>query len=68
MALGTVSAQERFESPRELLGERLRGICRLLADYGEAIFPHDYFADCYTSSVRGRPTVPARLLATVMVL
>ena len=68
MALGTVSAQERFESPRELLGERLRGIYRLLADYGEAIFPHDYFADCYTSSVRGRPTVPARVLATVMVL
>ena len=68
MALGTVSAQERFESPRELLGDRLRGIYRLLADYGEAIFPRDYFADCYTSSARGRPTVPARVLATVMVL
>lgn len=68
MALGTVSAQQRFESPRELLGDRLRGIYRLLADHGEAIFPHDYFADCYTASARGRPTVPARVLATVMVL
>jgi len=68
MALGTVSAQPRFEHPRELLGDRLRGIHRLLAEYGEAIFPHDYFADCYTSSARGRPTVPARVLATVMVL
>ena len=68
MALGTVLAQQRFERPEELLGDRLRGIYRLLADYGEAIFPHDYFADCYTDSVRGRPTVPARVLATVMVL
>ncbi len=68
MALGTVSSLERFERPAELLGDRLRGIYRLLADYGEAIFPHDYFADCYTNSARGRPTVPARVLATVMVL
>ncbi len=68
MALGTTSAQERFDGPRDLLGERLRGIYRLLADNGEAIFPHDYFADCYTNSVRGRPTVPARVLATVIVL
>ena len=68
MALGTASVQERFENPRALLGDRLRGIYRLLADYGEAIFPHDYFADCYKDSTRGRPTVPARVLATVMVL
>ena len=68
MALGTASVQERFENPRALLGDRLRGIYRLLADYGEAIFPHDYFADCYKDSARGRPTVPARVLATVMVL
>jgi len=32
------------------------------------MFPHDYFADCYKDSARGRPTVPARVLATVMIL
>ncbi|HSH61460.1 MAG TPA: hypothetical protein VK988_17820, partial [Acidimicrobiales bacterium] len=68
MALGTVSPQQRFDNPRELLGDRLRGIYRLLADHGEEIFPHDYFADCYKNSARGRPTVPARVLATTMVL
>ena len=68
MALGTVSAQERFDNPKALLGERLRGIYLFLATHGEAIFPHDYFADCYKDSVRGRPTVPGRVLATVMVL
>lgn len=68
MALGTVSAQERFDNPRALLGDRLRGIYRLLADHGEVMFPHDYFADCYKDSARGRPTVPARVLATTMVL
>src|SRR5213078_4472550 len=28
----------------------------------------DYFADLYTESAKGRPTVPARVVATVMVL
>jgi hypothetical protein len=32
------------------------------------MFPDDYFADLYTESVRGRPTVPARMMATVMLL
>jgi IS5 family transposase len=70
MALGVAQAQARFESPRELLGERLRegSIYRLLADEGEHIFPEGYFADLYTVSARGRPTVPARVLATAMVL
>jgi len=70
MALGVAQAQPRFESPRELLGERLRegSIYRLLADEGAVIFPDGYFADLYTSSRRGHPTVPARVLATVMVL
>lgn len=30
------------------------------------LFPDDYFAVLYTTSVRGRPTVPARTLATVI--
>jgi len=68
MALGTAPVVQRFENPRELLGERLKGVYRLLADHGERIFPDDYFADCYKESRRGRPTIPARVLATVMVL
>ena len=70
MALGLAQAQVRFESPRELLGDRLRqgSIYRLLADEGARIFPDEYFADLYTTSARGRPTVPARVLATAMVL
>ena len=70
MALGVAQAQARFESPRELLGDRLKegSIYRLLADEGARIFPDSYFADLYTSSRRGHPTVPARVLATVMLL
>jgi hypothetical protein len=70
MALGTTSLQPRFENPREILGDRLRegSIYRLLADEGDRLFPNDYFADLFTRSVRGRPTVPARVLATVMLL
>jgi IS5 family transposase len=70
MALGFAQVQQRFENPREILGDRLRegSIYRLLADHGDRLFPDDYFADLYKDSVRGRPTVPARVLATVMVL
>ncbi|MGH4001298.1 MAG: transposase, partial [Pseudonocardiaceae bacterium] len=68
MALGVAPTAQRFENPRELLGERLRGVYRLLAEHGDSIFPDDYFADCYKDSRRGRPTIPARVLATVMVL
>lgn len=70
MALGTAQAQQRFENPREILGERLRegSIYRLLADEGQRLFPDDYFADLHKASALGRPTVPARTLATVMLL
>jgi Transposase DDE domain/Transposase domain (DUF772) len=70
MALGVAVVQQRFENPRAILGDRLQegSIYRLLADYGDVLFPDDYFADLYTVSLRGRPTVPARVLATVMVL
>lgn len=62
--------QARFEDPREVLGDRLAegSIYRLLADEGYRLFPDDYFADLYADSVRGRPTIPARVMATVMVL
>ena len=51
-----------------MLGERLRGIYLLLAEHGGAMFGDDYFTDLYKSSRLGRPTIPARVLATVMLL
>jgi Transposase domain (DUF772) len=70
MALGASVLQDRFESPRELLGERLREVSlyRLLADEGARLFGDDYFADLYKDSARGRPTIPARVMATTMLL
>jgi len=32
------------------------------------LFPEDYFADLFKRSRKGRPTIPARVMATVMVL
>jgi hypothetical protein len=70
MALGSAQVQQGFDDPRVLLGDRLRegSLYRLLADHGQVVFPDDYFADLYAESARGRPTVPARVVATVMVL
>ena len=68
MAIGRSNVQPRFEDPRSLLGDRLRGIYLLLAEHGGAMFADDYFADLYKSSKLGRPTIPARVLATVMLL
>src|SRR5205809_489043 len=70
MALGKAQLQLSFQDPREILGDRLRAgsLYRLLADHGQVMFPDGYFADLYTDSARGRPTVPARVMATVMLL
>jgi len=70
MALGRAQVQQGFDDPRVLLGERLRegSLYRLLADHGHVMFPDGYFGDLYTESARGRPTVPARVVATVMLL
>jgi hypothetical protein len=70
MALGRSKAQQRFENPREILGDRLKegSIYRLLADHGDQLFADDYFADLYEESARGRPTIAARVMATVMLL
>jgi Transposase DDE domain/Transposase domain (DUF772) len=70
MALGRAQAQQGFQDPRGILGDRLRegSLYRLLADHGQVMFPDGYFADLYAESARGRPTVPARVMATVMVL
>ena len=51
-----------------MLGDRLVGLYRFLGDDGHRLFGDDYFADLYVRSRLGRPTVPARVLATVMVL
>jgi Transposase DDE domain/Transposase domain (DUF772) len=70
MALGVVVEQRQFLGPRDVLGDRLRvgSIYRLLADEGDRLFPTGYFADLHKRSAKGRPTVPARVLATVMIL
>lgn len=70
MALGSARVQQRFDNPRGILGDRLRegSIYRLLADHGHVMFPDDYFADCYSDSRKGRPTIAARVMATVMIL
>jgi hypothetical protein len=53
-----------------LLGDQLPGgsIYRLLAEHGAALFGDEYFADLFQRSTLGRPTVPARVVATVMLL
>lgn len=43
-------------------------IYRLLAQHGGALFGEEYFADLFKRSTLGRPTVPARVVATVMLL
>jgi hypothetical protein len=70
MALGRASVQQGFDDPQVLLGDRLRegSLYRLLADHGLVMFPDDYFADLFTGSAKGRPTVAARVVATVMLL
>jgi hypothetical protein len=53
-----------------LVGDQLSAgsIYRLLAEHGGALFGDDYFADLFKRSALGRPTVPARVMATVMLL
>jgi hypothetical protein len=68
MAIGRHDRQVRFEDPVGLLGDRLVGVYRLLAEHGGVLFGEDYFADLFKRSRKGRPTVPARVVATVMVL
>ncbi len=40
----------------------------MLTDHGGRLFGDDYFADLYKRSSRRRPTVPARVVATAMLL
>jgi hypothetical protein len=70
VALGCENRQGRFDDVMLLLGDRLAegSIYRLLAEDGAALFGDEYFADLFKCSTLGRPTVPARVTATVMLL
>src|SRR5258706_7550865 len=70
MAVGRAEAQLRFDDAAGLLGDRLApgSVYHLLAGEGQRLFPDDYFADLFTASAKGRPTIPARVVATTMLL
>ena len=53
-----------------LVGDHLLpgSVYRLLAEHGAALFGDEYFADLFKRSALGRPTVPARVVAAVMLL
>jgi hypothetical protein len=70
MAVGRAEAQIRFDDAAVLLGDRLApgSVYHLLAGEGQRLFPDDYFADLFLASAKGRPTVPARVVATTMLL
>lgn len=70
MAIGLADRQTRFDDAALLLGEQLSAgsVYRLLAEHGDRLFGDDYLADLFTRSRLGRPTVPARVIATVMLL
>jgi Transposase DDE domain/Transposase domain (DUF772) len=70
VAIGLADRQARFDDAALLLGEDLRSgsVYRLLAEHGDRLFGDDYFADLFARSRLGRPTIPARTIATVMLL
>lgn len=70
MAIGAAAKQGQFEDAAVVLGDRLApgSIYRLLADEGHRLFPDQYFADLFVDTPRGRPTIPARTVASVMLL
>lgn len=70
MALGREDRQVRFDDVILLVGDQLPAgsVYRLLAEHGGALFGDEYFADLFKRSTMGRPTVPARVMATVMLL
>jgi hypothetical protein len=70
VALGCEDRQGRFDDVMLLVGDQLvqGSVYRLLAEHGDALFSDEYFADLFKRSALGRPTVPARVVATVMLL
>lgn len=70
MGIGRSGGRGRLDDAALVLGERLAAgtLYRLLADEGHVLFADDYFADLFKATGRGRPTIPARVIATVMLL
>jgi len=70
VAIGSADRQARFDDCALLLGDELKAgsVYRLLAEDGDRLFGDDYFVDLFTRSRLGRPTVAARVVATVMLL
>lgn len=70
MGSGRSGGQGHLDDAALVLGERLAAgtLCRLLADEGHVLFADDYFADLFKATRRGRPTIAARVIATVMLL
>lgn len=70
VALGCEDRQVRFDDVMLLVDDQLPegSVYRLLAEHGAALFGDEYFADLFKRSTLGRPTVPARVVATVMLL
>lgn len=70
MALGRENRQGRFDDAMLLVGDQLPvgSVYVLLAEHGGVLFGEEYFADLFKRSTLGRPTVPARVVATVMLL
>ena len=70
MALGREDRQGRFDDVMLLVGDQLvqGSIFRLLAEHGDVLFGDEYFADLFKRSTLGRLTVPARVVAAVMLL
>ena len=70
MALGREDRQARFDDAMLFWSviSCLGAVYRLLAEHGGGLFGDEYFADLFKRSTRGRPTVPARVVATVMLL
>lgn len=70
VAVGHAQRQLRVDDAASLLGDRLveGTVYALLARVGDQIFTDDYLADLYENSPKGRPTVPARVLCTAVLL
>ena len=70
MGIGAAVRQVGFDDAARFVGDGLAAgsLYGLLAEHGLRLFPDDYFADLYVATARGRPTVPARTVATVMLL
>jgi transposase len=68
--LGHSDRQASFDDAALLLGDQLSqgSLYRLLAEHGDVLFGDEFLADLFKRSPLGRPTVPARVIATVMLL